>query len=85
MSRHLVGILLAVYVKKPHAKQVKDVLIDTVGVGIMGVGVRVATLVFCTLFSRAIVSACFVLCARALAFTCGSFALILCARENALA
>ena len=40
VSRHLVGILLAVYVKRPHAARVKDVLVDTVGVGIMGVGVR---------------------------------------------
>lgn len=37
-SHHLVGILLAVYVKEEHVKMLQNVQVDKVGVGIMGVG-----------------------------------------------
>jgi hypothetical protein len=38
VSKHLVGILLSVYVRQELMEHVKDVQVDTVGVGILGVG-----------------------------------------------
>lgn len=38
-SKHLVGLSLVVYIKKELLKHVTDIQFDTVGVGIMGVGV----------------------------------------------
>ncbi len=38
-SKHLVGLSMCIYVKKSLFEYVKDVQSDTVGVGIMGVGV----------------------------------------------
>jgi hypothetical protein len=40
MNRHLVGILLLVFVKRQHAAHVSDVISATAGVGLMGVMVR---------------------------------------------
>ena len=37
-SKPLVGILLSVFVKKEHFSHVKDVMLDSAGVGVMGVG-----------------------------------------------
>jgi phosphatidylinositol-bisphosphatase len=38
VSKHLVGILLTIYVKSELFVHIKDIQIDTVGTGIMGVG-----------------------------------------------
>ena len=46
VSKHLVGIFLAVYVTRALSAHISDVQIDTVGVGIMGVGVRVSFVVW---------------------------------------